>query len=585
MKRQVRFEEAVGGPPHRENTSRLRAARHHFLAGLIIFPLLMPACVPSRSRGAPPTLPRTRAERSAYTETSTHADVVAFLDSLRAARLPLRVGSIGTTVEGRSIPYVVASRPLFDSPDAARRSGRPVVYVQGNIHGGEIEGKEALQMLVRDLLADPAPNVLDSIVLVAVPLYNADGNERFDHQARNRGSQNGPEMVGQRPNAQQLDLNRDYMKADAPETRASLAMFAAWDPHVFVDLHTTNGSYHGYALTYAPSLNPAGELPGATFGAAWTRDSLLPELQRRVHTRHNVPVFPYGNFSQPDGATRAPRAWQTYDHRPRFGTNYYALRGRISVLSEAYSHDPFERRVKATYLFTTELLSLVAERSAAVLALARTSDSAVARWTGGGIAVPVRSELTASPFEADVMYEVLESITDSAMTEPGVRRGIRRTGRFVTARLPVFDRFTPSVTRTPPFGYALSSDDTSAIRVLSLHGIRMLRTTRDWQGDAGEQFTVDSTTVAARPFQNRREVKLTGRWLPRPELTLPAGSVIVPVGQPLGVLAMYLLEPESDDGLVAWDIGARATRPGAATLLRLATDPGIPTRPWDGTAK
>ncbi len=581
MNCQVRIQHTAGGPPHNKNTLSRRDARHHFLAGLIIFPLLALACVPSRSGSARPTLPRTRAERSAYTETSTYADVVAFLDSLRATRLPLRVGSIGTTFEGRSIPYIVASRPLFDSPEAARRSGRPVVYVQGNIHGGEVEGKEALQALVRDLLADPAPNVLDSIVLVAVPLYNADGNERFDHQARNRGSQNGPGMVGQRPSAQQLDLNRDYMKADAPETRASLAMFATWDPHVFVDLHTTNGSYHGYALTYAPSLNPAGELPGATFGAAWTRDSLLPELQRRVLDRHNVPTFPYGNFSQPDGATRAPRAWQTYDHRPRFGTNYYALRGRISVLSEAYSHDPFERRVKATYLFTTELLSLIAERGASVLALARASDAAVAGWTGGGGAVPVRSALTASPFEADVTYEVLESITDSTITEPGVRRGIRRTGRFVTTRLPVFDRFTPSLTRTPPFGYALSSRDTSAIRVLSLHGIRMLRTTQDWTGDAGEQFTVDSTAVAARPFQNRREVKLSGRWLPRPEVSLPPGSVIVPVAQPLGVLAMYLLEPESDDGLVAWDIGARATQPGETTVLRLAADPGIPTRPWN----
>jgi hypothetical protein len=174
-------------------------------------------------------------------------------------------------------------------------------------------------------------------------------------------------------------------------------MFAAWDPHVLVDLHTTNGSYHGYALTYAPSLNPAGELAGATFGAAWTRDSLLPEVQRRVQARHNVATYSYGNFSQPDGATGVPHAWLTYDHRPRFGTNYYALRGRIAVLSEAYSHDPFERRVNATYAFTKELLSLVAERRSAVLSLARTSDSAVARWTGNSRAVPVRAELCSRP--------------------------------------------------------------------------------------------------------------------------------------------------------------------------------------------
>ena len=295
-----------------------------------------------------------------------------------------------------------------------------------------------------------------------------------------------------------------------------------------------------------------------------------------MQARHNVATYSYGNFSQPDGATGVPRAWLTYDHRPRFGTNYYALRGRIAVLSEAYSHDPFERRVEATYAFTKELLSLVAEQRRAVLSLARTSDSAVSRWTGGSRAVPVRAELTTTPFQADVIYEVLEATTDSTITEPGVRRGTRRTGQFVTRRMPVADRFTPTLLRQTPFGYALSSRDTSALRVLTLHGIRMFRTTRDWSGDAGEQFAPDSTIIAPRPFQNRREVRQHGRWVPRAPGTVTAGSIIVPVGQPLGVLVMYLLEPASDDGLMAWDIGGRSTPAPETAVIRLGTDPSIP---------
>ncbi len=574
----------AGGPPHRENVTVRDRLRHHFLAAAIVFPLATIACAPPQTAQtsrtpAASSLPRTRAERSAYTETSTHADVVAFLDSLQAVAGPLRAGSVGTTAEGRSIPYVVASRPLFDSPESARRSGRPIVYVQGNIHGGEVEGKEALQALLRDLLVQPAPNVLDSLVLIAVPIYNADGNDRLDHQGRNRGSQNGPEMVGQRPNAQGLDLNRDYIKADAPETRASLAMFAAWDPHVFVDLHTTNGSYHGYALTYAPSLNPAAELAGATFGGAYARDSLLPELQRRVMARHQVATFPYGNFSQPDGATGTPRAWLTYDHRPRFGTNYYALRGRISILSEAYSHDPFERRVKATYAFTRELLSLVAERSAAVLSLARSSDAAVSRWAPGGPSVPVRAIMTETPAEGEVIYEVLEQTSDTTTREPGVRRGVRRTGKFVTARMPVADRFTPSLLRAAPFGYAVSAGDTSALRILGLHGIHMFRTTQDWRGSA-EIFVADSTIIAPRLFQNRREVRVEGRWQSRPNTSLPSGTIIVPVAQPLGVLAMYLLEPESDDGIVTWNIGDRSAAPPPMPVTRLGSDPRVVRERW-----
>jgi hypothetical protein len=544
---------------------------------LLSLALFAVGCAPGAVVRGTGSTPRTRAERSGYTETSTHADVMAFLDALGTPGRPLHRGTVGTTSEGRPIPFVVASRPLFDTPAAAQRSGRAIVYVQANIHAGEVEGKEALQALVRDLLVEPRPNVLDSIVLIAVPIYNGDGNERFDHQARNRGAQNGPEMVGQRPNAQGFDLNRDYIKAEAPETRASLAMFDQWDPHLFVDLHTTNGSYHGYNLTWAPSLNPAAELPGATFGGAWARDSLLPELQRRVRQRHGVSTFPYGNFGQGDGVASAPRAWMTYDHRPRFGTNYYALRGRIGVLSEAYSHDPFATRVRATYAFVRELLSLAAERGPEIRALAARSDSALLRWGGASAPeVPVRAELTRAPYTANVVYEVLERTADTTRTEPGVRPGTRRTGRFVTAPMAVHDRFTATRTRPAPWGYALAATDTAVLRLLALHGVVTWRTREAWSGDAGPQYAVDSVVIAPRAFQGRREVRLEVKEAAGRTVSLPGGTVVVPVNQSLGVLAMYLLEPESDDGVVTWDVGAKAGTDAAGLLVtRLARAPAV----------
>ena len=250
------------------------------------------------------------------------------------------------------------------TPEQARALHRPIVYVQANIHAGEVEGKEALLALVRDL-ASTQNNVLDSIVLIAIPIYNADGNEVLRAAGgESRRSRTVRSASGQRPNAQMLDLNRDYIKAEAPETRASLAAFEKWNPDVFVDLHTTDGSFHGYALTYAPSLNPAAREAGA-----YTRDSLLPELRRRMKARDGFEVFDYGNFDSRIRRARhhghRRRADGTrYDHRPRFGTNYFGLRQRISILSEAYSHDPFERRVKSTYAFVRELLSLMAERGA-----------------------------------------------------------------------------------------------------------------------------------------------------------------------------------------------------------------------------
>jgi hypothetical protein len=502
-------------------------------------------------------LPPTRAERSGYTETSTHADVLAFLDSLQRLGAPIRVGTIGTTHQDRPIPYVVASRPLVATPSEARRLGRPVVYVQGNIHAGEVEGKEAVQALLRDLAFERRRNVLDSLVVVFVPIYNGDGNEMWGPQAQQRGAQQGPERVGQRPNAQQLDLNRDYIKAEAPETRASLAMFRAWDPDVFVDLHTTNGSYHGYALTYAPSLHPAAALAGATFGGAYARDSLLPIVQRRVQQRHGFPLFSYGNVGGDAGfgrealfdSVKAGVTWATYDHRPRFGTNYTGLRGRIGILSEAYSHDPFERRVKSTYAFVREVLSLTAERAPAILRLSRAADQALAGPTRP--AVPIRAVLPTTGPRVPVRYEVLVPTGDSSRTEPGVPIGARRTGRYRTSPMPFIDRFTTTKAVTPPVAYALPAELAPVVERLRLHGVAVERLSAPWRGEA-ERFTVDSLVRAARPFQGHNEVRLEGRWA-RETVDFPAGAFVVRTGQALGVLAVVLLEPESDDGFTTWN--------------------------------
>ena len=512
--------------------------------------------------------PLTRAERTRFAETSTYDDVRRFIDSLRTLGASLSIGSIGRTVEGREIPYVVASRPLVTTPGEARRLNRPVVYVQANIHGGEVEGKEAVQALLRDLLFQEQYNVLDSIVLVAVPIYNADGNERMGPQERNRPAQHGPALVGQRANGSALDLNRDYVKAEAPETRASLAMFATWEPDVFVDLHTTDGSYHGYALTYSPSLNPASIVTGP-----FTRDTLLPELRRRMRFVHRTDVFDYGNFVSQDSVERG---WFTYDHRPRFGTNYVGLRGRIAVLGEAYSHDPFARRVGATYAFVYELLSLVAQNGEDILDLSNEADRRATGWgtlPESSPEIPLRAALPARAARREgVLVEQIERTADtSAMTEPGMPRGLRRTGRTRTVTMPVFDRFTPTLTRRLPHAYVLAADQEAAAAVLRLHGVVVERLAVATPAHV-ERFMVDSVVRSPRAFQGHNEVRITGRWSDETR-TLPAGSLVVRSGQPLSILAAYLLEPESDDGLTTWNLFDAALRPGAAHPVLRAVQP------------
>ena len=518
--------------------------------------------------------PQTRAERSGFTETSRHADVIAFIDSLKAMSPLIHVATFGRSAGGRDIPMVVVARPVVRSAAEARRLGRPIVYVQGNIHGGEVEGKEASLSLLRDLVFDRYANVLDSLVLVVVPIYNADGNDSLGPQLRNRGSQNGPELVGQRPNGQGLDLNRDYIKAEAPETRASLDFFREWDPDVFVDLHTTNGSYHGYALTWAPPLNPA-----ALISAPFTRDTVLPDIRARLRSRLRIQTYPYGNFLSQDSVERG---WSTYDHRPRFGTNYYGLRGRVAVLSEAYSHDPFRQRISSTYGFVYELLSFIAEHGEDFVETARMSDT---RTTGYAAVSPanspriaIRSRLTTSPRMDEVLVEDLIRTGDSVRYEAGLRPGIRRSGRVRPVRMPVYDRFEPELEQSLPWAWIIPAEQATLLEPLRRNGVFIEQLSSSVEARV-ERFVVDSIS-RGRPFQGHRETSLTGRWEAPTTATIDSTAYIIRAGQPLGILALYLLEPQSDDGLVTWNFLDPWLQPGNRyPIARVVERVAVPLRP------
>jgi hypothetical protein len=497
-------------------------------------------------------------------------------------------GSIGKTNQGRELPYVIASRPLISTPAEARRRNRPVAYIQANIHGGEIEGKDAMQALLRDLLFDKRPNVLDSIVLIVQPIYNADGNEQF---GRNRGgSQNGPELVGQRHNAQDYDLNRDYMKVDAPETRGAMAMFNRWNPDLFMDLHTTDGSLHGYALTYAPSLNQA-----AITTAPYAYEKMMPTIRQRMRDRHGFEFNDYGDFSRRgleqiigDSIPADVGTFRTYESFPRYGTNYYGLRGRLSVLSEAFSHDPFPRRVASTYDFVYEMLSYLAEHSKEILALGRESDAKLASWASKPATAPeigLQSRMAVTRTEP-VRVEVLRPTGDSTQSEPGMRRGWRRTGEVKEIPMPMMVSFSPTLSRKLPFAYTFGTEVANAVLpLLKIHGIQVETLTRP-VSITGQTFVVDSVIKLAR-FENTPRIRtsLRGRWTDARVTVGAAGanasaSYVVRAGQPLGLLTMYLLEPESDDGLMSWGFLDSLLVAGKPYPVTRITGPiALPTRP------
>ncbi len=506
----------------------------------------------------PAAAQQTVPERTAYARTSTHAEVLAFLDSLAARGAGVTVGQLGTSTQGRRIPYVIAARPMVATPAEARRSGKPVLYIQANIHAGEVEGKEAVQVLLRELTLGSLRPLLDSVIVLAVPIYNTDGNDAFGPADRNRPGQNGPGVVGLRPNGQGYDLNRDYVKQEAPETRASLAFITEWDPDLFMDLHTTNGSYHGYALTWSPGLNA-----NVTAANAWVQDRALPEIRQRTRARHAVETFAYGNFRNQESDSLV-LGWVTYESVPRFGSNLMGM-SRLSILSEAYSNDTFERRIGATSAFVVETIRyMVARRDDTRRVLAAT------------IAARPDSVAIRSTFAPPRRDTVIAEITRAAGEGAGPFARRVRTGEMRRVVMPVVDRFMATRREAIPVAYVLDPQWTDVVGRLRRQGIVVEQLQQPWTG-ISERFVVDSAVLSPRPFEGHRMMRVEGSWTAAASDSLPAGTFLVPTAQRLGMVAAFLLEPASEDGYTTWNFFDRALRVRAAHPVRRLT--GIPSVP------
>ena len=562
-------------------------------------------------------------ERTQGARTSTHAEVLAFIDSLVHHGARMHVGTLGTSPQGRHLPYVILARPLVTTPAAAKASGKPILYIQANIHAGEVEGKEAMQELARDLTLGSLKPLLDSVVIIWVPIYNADGNDAFGPQDINRGEQLGPQSVGLRPNGQGYDLNRDYVKQDAPETRASLALIAAWDPDLFMDLHTTDGSYHGYALTWSPGLNP-----NHTPTNDWVQDTVLEQIRKRVREREHFETYPYGNFAFPSVAPGTPRdpnatptGWDTYEGFPRYGTNLAGMT-RVSILSEAMSHDPFLRRISANYAFVLETIRYLNEHQAEM----RRHEVLTARYRPDSVVIRTDSLRRSASRMDTVLVAVTRTVTmprsDSATransprppTRPdtigtcpapgtgrgrggrggaggGGRGGGARGGGAGTTRdvleltgdahgvyMEVHDRFGPARKEAIPAAYIFGPQFDKVAASMRRQGIEVRKTTSTWNGPVGH-FTID-TVVRLGYFEGHCMSGVDGTWAPPAADTVAAGWFVVPTNQRMGMLAAFLLEPASEDGYTTWNLfDAGLTAHAPAPVRRLPQMPPLKTVP------
>ena len=472
------------------------------------------------------TLPKTTAETSNYLSTSRYAEVIDFVRAIQRIDTDIRVETFATTNEGRALPLVVVG-PY--TPQSARASGKPVVFVMANIHAGEVEGKEAAQMLLRDLVSSHR-KLREELVILIAPIYNADGNEQIspEHRPTQSGPLNG---AGVRENAQGLDLNRDYVKLESPEARGLIAnVLTRWDPLLTVDLHTTNGSYHGYQLTYSPTLNPNADDDIIDF----SRGTLLPHIREAMKERHGKETYYYGNFVE---QLQPEKGWYTFDNRPRFGNNYVGLRNRFVILSEAYSYIDFRARVEVTYEFVHEILAALGKYGGKMMRIAAKADERIAR--GKLRKQGLRFEL-AKWKDVEILWE------KSVPAAEG--EGAVRTGEIVPMKMPDYGVFKATEREDVPWAYLF--DDEHAAEVLRRHGVSVER--------------LDAETALAVE-------RFAGKWKSAKE-TFPAGTFFVRTNQPLARLIFYLLEPRSDDGLELENVW-RIEKPAAIAATVIAESP------------
>ena len=521
-------------------------SHHARLLGLALVTVLASAAL-SAQTATLATL-QTRAERSGFTETSRYDDVLAFLKVVDEASPLVHVTQFGYTFEGRPLPLAIVGKVADARPETVRASGRLRVYVQANIHAGEVEGKEAVLALVRDLARGQHAEWLDSMVLLINPVYNADGNEKVT--LISRGFQHGPVGgQGTRANAQGLNINRDNMKLDTPEARSMVRLLNAFDPHVMIDLHTTNGSRHAYHLTYETANNPAVDGAIATGGRDW-----MTRVRGAIKKRDGWDFHPYGNVSG-----QAPdRIWRTVEDLPRYTHNYWDVRNRFGILSETYSYLPFRERVITNQRFLEEVLGDAHSNAARLASAATAADKA--SLIGQRVSLRSRPKRAADRVEI-LMGEIEEDVNPYSGRVMHRRLDVRRPEMMWEEAT-----FESTESERVPTAYYVPADEKAAIERLRAHGVVLERVERAATLPL-EEFRIASTETTPQAFENHQERTVTGQYA-AVESEVPAGTYRVSMSQPLARLAFYLLEPRSNDGLLTWNVFDEAIKRSAYPVRR-----------------
>lgn len=480
-------------------------------------------------------------EKSNFVKTSTHAEVMSFLKAIETQSENVHVFSMGKSKEGREIPVAVLSKDKIKTATEAKASGKLVVYIQGNIHAGEVEGKEVLMMLMRDILLGDKRDLLEHQIILFAPIYNTDSNDKME-KGRRPSQEDSPLEVGLRENSQGLDLNRDGMKLEAVETQALFSsIILPWDPQVFVDLHTTNGTWHAYSLTWAPGYLSNGH--PAIY--EYVNNKMLPEITTIVKQKYDLNFGPFGDYYLREGWP--PKNFYTYNHHPRYLVNQMGLRNRMSILSESFAHERFYDRIHSTYRFVSEILTYTNLNHHEILETNQRSEKeTLAAITAGSVKKGVRFKMTPLQTIPDLLtYDYIPKKKDDGST------AFVRTGLITRYPVTYHARFEPVLESTMPTAYFIPAQFSYLAENLGAHGIKVEVLTKAVVV-RGEVFQIEKFEKANQVFQGHALAQADGKFVAA-NRKFKKGDFRVSLNQPLANLIFYLLEPQSDDGLLTWN--------------------------------
>jgi hypothetical protein len=484
----------------------------------------------------------TVAEKTDFRATSSYAETMDFLRRIEARRPDLiHVTDFGRSGQGRPLPLVIVSSDGAFTPEAAAETGKPILLLQSCIHAGEVDGKDATIMILRDIAFGRKPELAQAATIIFAPIYNADGHENVSPY--NRSNQNGPvDGMGYRATANGINLNRDFLRIVSPEAKAMARLISMYRPHLHVDNHVTNGSDHQWVLTWlvaeAPELDPAVD--------AWVGEH-LPRVFGTIEAEGH-PNGPYVNLVSGSDPTKG-MIWDVT--LPRYSSGYFPLRNRVSILIEMHAHKPFKDRVYANRSFMEELILEVGRSGKELVAAV---ESAEARTVAVG-------EPEAEPSEVVIRWGVQEegetitwpayewTIEDSLVT--GNKRIQYHPGRLRKVELEWRHTPVPELTLPRPRGYIVLSGWPQIETVARGHGLKVVEIDREIDLEV-ETSRLSNAKFGSFPYQGVAMVQDFDVSRQTELRTIPAGSLWIPANQPDFEIAVQLFEPEAPDSLVRW---------------------------------